>query len=106
MLPFAKYAINAFSSDDNQIKKEVITSLGWNHEIKSKEVLINLHSWFTVLKNGEIDITEQMRRLELNKTLTPERRKEASASIHTRLCAGLDLNQRSPKGDRFTVCCD
>ncbi len=103
---FAKYAINAFSSDDNQIKKEVITSLGWNHEIKSKEVLINLHSWFTVLKNGEIDITEQMRRLELNKTLTPERRKEASASIHTRLCAGLDLNQRSPKGDRFTVCCD
>jgi hypothetical protein len=22
------------------------------------------------------------------------------------LCAGLDSNQRSPKGDRFTVCCD
>ena len=103
---FAKNAVFAFSTGDDQTKKEILSSIGWNHTLKDKKVLVNLHSWFSVLKNGEKDISEQLRRLELNKTLTIERRKEAFASIRTTVCAGLDLNQRSPKGDRFTVCCD
>ena len=103
---FAKAASSAFTNGDDQTKKEILAHLGWNHQIKSKEVLIDLCSWFSVLKNGELEISEQIKRLELDKTLTPERRKEAFASIHTSLCVGQDLNLRSPKGDRFTVCCD
>ncbi len=103
---FLKLAVTVFSSKDNQIKKEILTNLGLNHAIKAKEVLVELNSWFIVLKKGEIEISEQIEWLELDKTLTVERRKEAFASIHTGLCAGKDLNLRSPKGDRFTVCCD
>jgi site-specific DNA recombinase len=103
---FAKSASIAFVEGDDQIRKEILTHLGWNHQIKAKEVLIDLASWFSVLKNGELEVSSEIKRLELDKTLTPERRKEAFASIHTKLCAGKDLNLRSPKGDRFTVCCD
>jgi len=87
---FTKYAIEAFSSDDKQIKKEIITSLGSNHRIKAKEVLIDLRSWFSVLKNGEIIISKEIERLELDKTLTPERRKEAFTSIRTSMCTLID----------------
>ena len=71
--------------------REILSHFGWNHQIKAKELLIDLNSCFVVLKNGELELSEEIKRLELDETLTRERRKEAFASIHTRLCAGLDL---------------
>jgi hypothetical protein len=81
----------------NQIKREILSSLGLNHRIETKKLFIDLHGWFSVLKKGENELIPQIEALERDKTLTPERRKEAFASFRTKLCAGKDLNLRSPK---------
>ncbi len=94
---FAKHAQKAFTYGDDKTKKEILASLGLNHEIKAKKVLIDLHSWFSVLKKGESEYMTEKTRLELNETLTQKERKEAIASLLPTVCAGLDLNQRSPK---------
>jgi site-specific DNA recombinase len=65
--------------------------------IEAKKLFIDLHGWFSVLKKGENELMPQIEALERDKTLTPERRKEAFASFRTTLCAGKDLNLRSPK---------
>jgi len=53
-------------------------------------VLIDLHSWFSVLKNGENELMPQIEALERNKTISPERRKEAFTSFRTTLCGVLE----------------
>lgn len=103
VLHFSTLALEAIKHGDPQIQREILSSLGWNHRIKSKELFINLHSWFTVLKNGEQKLLPEIKALELDKTVDTQRQKEAFASIRPELCAGRDSNPRRPKAARFTV---
>ena len=72
------------------IQREILSSLGWNHHIKAKELFINLHSWFNVLKKGEQELLPEIKRLELDKIVDTQERMEAFASIRPKLCAVLD----------------
>ena len=96
VLHFSTLAIEALKHGDTQTRREILNALGWNHRIEAKKLFVDLHSWFTVLKEGEQALLPQIKALELDKIVDPERQKEAFASIRPSLCAGRDLNPRSP----------
>src|SRR6185369_16592787 len=98
---FAHCASVALKEGGTQTQREILNSLGLNHRIKSKKLLIDLHSWFSVLKNGEKELTPIMDRLERENIHNAKGRTEAFASIRPRLCAGRDSNPRSPKATRL-----
>jgi site-specific DNA recombinase len=87
---YARLASDTFKDKDtpNQIKREIFSSLGLNHHIEAKKLFIDLHSWFSVLKNGETELMPQIEALERNKTIGPERRKEASPLFVLRCAPG------------------
>ena len=87
----------AFADGTTQTQREILSSLGLNHRIKSKELFIDLHSWFSVLKNGEKELMPDIERLEPKDNITIQGQKEVLTSIRPRLCAEQDLNLRSPK---------
>ena len=104
VLHFSTQAMEAIKHGDPQTQREILNGLGWNHRIIGKELFINLHSWFTVLKNGEQELLPKIKALELDKIVDPQRQKEAFASIRPSLCVERDSNPRCPLGRRFTVC--
>ena len=86
---FARCASVAFADRENpQIQREIFSSLGSNHRLESQKLLIDLHSWFSVLKKGEIDLTPEIERLELDNIHNAQGRNEALASLRPRLCVG------------------
>lgn len=103
---FAHCASVALKEGDTQTQREILNSLGLNHRIKSKKLLIDLHSWFSVLKNGEKELMPEIERLEPKNNHNAKGRTDAFASIRPKLCAGKDSNLRRAKPDRFTVCCN
>jgi hypothetical protein len=63
---FLKYAKAVFTSKDCdlQTKKEILSGLGWNYELKDKKLLITMHSWLNVLKDGQTCVLPQLKALE------------------------------------------
>ena len=98
VLHFSTHAIDALKNGDDQTQREILSSLGWNYTLNAKKLFVDLHSWFTVLKDGEKRLLPEIKALELEKIVGPQRQKEAFASIRPSLCAGLDSNQRCRKG--------
>lgn len=96
VLHFSTLAMEALKKGEIQIQREIFTSLGWNHRLDGKKLFIDLASWFKVLKDGEKRLLPEIKALELDKIVEPQRRKEAFASIRPSLCVGRDLNPRSP----------
>ena len=92
VLHFSSLAIEAIKSKDPEIQREVLNGLGWNHKINAKKLFIDLGSWFTVLKDGEKRLLPEIKALEMENIVDPQRRKEAFASIRTSLCRDPDLN--------------
>ena len=90
-------AIEALKHGDDTVRRDILSSLGWNHRIESKKLFINLHSWFTVLKKGENELLPEIKAVELEKIVDTQERIEAFASIRPRLCVERDSNPRSPK---------
>lgn len=88
VLHFSTLAMEALKHGETQIQREILNGLGWNHHIKAKELFINLHSWFTVLKKGEQELLPEIKALELEKIVDTQERMEAFASIRPKLCAG------------------
>lgn len=86
---FLRLAKSEFENKKSELmtKKSIVSSLGLNHRIDNGKLFIDLHSWLHVIKNGEKILLPQIEALELDETLTGERRKEAFASFHTGLCA-------------------
>ena len=103
VLHFSTHAIDALKNGDDQTQREILSSLGWNYTLNAKKLFVDLHSWFTVLKDGEKRLLPEIKALELEKIVGPQRQKEAFASIRPSLCAGLDSNQRCSMSQRFTV---
>ncbi len=97
VLHFSSLAMEALKDGNVQIKREILSSIGWNHRLDGKKLFVDLHSWFKVLKDGEKRLLPEIKALELDKIVDPQRQKEAFASIRPSLCAGLDSNQRRPK---------
>jgi len=97
VLHFSSLAMEALKNGDTQTKREILNSLGSNHRIEGKKLFIDLHSWFTVLKEGEQRLLPKIKAFELEKSIGTTTQKEAFASLYTDVCAGLDSNQRSPK---------
>lgn len=87
VLHFSTFAVEALKHGDTQIRREILSSLGWNHRIESKKLFIDLHSWFFVLKKGEQELLPEIKRLELDKIVDTQERIEAFASIRSKLCA-------------------
>jgi site-specific DNA recombinase len=85
---FAYCASTALKEGGTQTQREILNSLGLNHRIKSQKLLIDLHSWFSVLKNGEKELTPIIDRLERENIHDAKGRTEALASIRPRLCVG------------------
>ena len=103
---FIKGSREVFENGDIMTKKSIVSSLGLNHRLDNGKLFIDLHSWLKIIKDGEISILPDLVALEPENNLTDKVKTELLDSVHTRLCVGLDLNQRSAKRDRFTVCCN
>ncbi len=88
---FGYCASVAFKDGDNQTQREILNSLGLNHSIKARELFVDLHSWFSVLKNGENELMPEIERLERENSLAKKEQSEAFASLHPRLCSILEL---------------
>ena len=97
VLHFSTFALEAIKHGEIQTQREILSSLGLNHRLNGKKLFVDLRSWFAVLKKGEQELLPEIKALELNKIIDPQRRKEAFASIRPRLCAELDSNQRCRK---------
>jgi DNA invertase Pin-like site-specific DNA recombinase len=65
---FAKAANFAFKKADPKTCREIFSSLGSNHRINDKKLLIDLHSWFFALKKGETELLPKIEQFELEKT--------------------------------------
>ncbi|MEI8269982.1 MAG: recombinase family protein [bacterium] len=85
---FAYSAGIAFKDGSIQTQREILHSLGLNHQIKSKKLFIDLHSWFSVLKNGEKELMPEIKRLERKNNYKAKGRTESFNSIRPRLCVG------------------
>lgn len=94
VLHFSTLAIEALKHGDTQTRREILNSLGWNHRIDARKLFVDLHSWFIALKKGEEKLLPEIKRLELQNIVDPQMRKEAFASLHPKLCAGVDSNHR------------
>ena len=68
ILHFMRTAHRAFNEADPQTRRAIVLSLGSNHRLKDKKLLIDLHSWFSTLKKGEINILPEIERFELERT--------------------------------------
>lgn len=97
VLHFSTLAIEALKNGNTQTRREILSSIGWNHTLNAKKLFVDLHSWFNVLKDGEKRLLPEIKALELEKIVDPQRQKEAFASIRPKLCAGRDSNPRCPK---------
>ena len=78
----------AFKDGSIQTQREILNSLGLNHRIESKKLFIDLHSWFSVLKNCEKDLLPEIERLERENIHNAKGRTDTFASIRPKLCAG------------------
>lgn len=94
VLHFSALAVEALKYGDIQVRREILSSLGWNHRLEAKKLFINLHSWFNVLKKGEQELLPEIKALELEKIVDTQEQIEAFASIRPKLCVGRDSNPR------------
>jgi site-specific DNA recombinase len=88
VLHFSTLAIDALRNGDTQTRREILSSIGWNHRLDGKKLFVDLHSWFNVLKEGEKRLLPEIKALELEKIIDPQQQKEAFASIRPSLCVG------------------
>jgi len=79
---FCAYALKEFEQGDKRKKKDIVSKLGSNQEIKDKKVLISVHNWLNpILKNAKTH-NDKLARLEpLNFPLT-KRKNKALASLN------------------------
>lgn len=96
VLHFSSLASESLKNGEIQVQREILSSLGWNHRIKDKKLLVNIHSWFNVLKNGEEILLPEIKALELENIVDTKRRKEVFAPLLPKLCAEKDSNLRNP----------
>ena len=68
ILHFTRAACFVFKKAAPQTRREIVASLGSNHRLKDRKLLIDLHSCFSTLKKGEIEILPEIERFELEKT--------------------------------------
>ncbi len=94
---FATHASEALVTGDMQTKRSIVSSLGLNYTVSGKKVFISMHSWLTKIKKEHDKIINEFGALELEKSVINYTQKEVLPSLYTRMCAGLDLNQRSPE---------
>lgn len=87
VLHFSTLAIDALKNGNTQTRREILSSIGLNHRLDGKKLFVDLHTWFKVLKEGEERLLPEIKALELDKIVDPQRQKEAFASLRPSLCA-------------------
>ena len=94
MFTFAEHAVNRFQEPDNDIKREILTSLGWNLCIKERKLDISKENWIVPVQNIAKIINENFARLE---PVSPLKQKTESrkSELCLLLCTGEDLNFHS-----------
>lgn len=78
---FAVYAHAEFLKGDDQTKKEILATLGSNHQLLNKNLMITLFPWFSKIKDSTIPSSTNFFRLELPQTRINTTEKEAFASL-------------------------
>jgi plasmid rolling circle replication initiator protein Rep len=64
-----------------QTKKEILSALGENYTLKDKKLYIFMNKWLQPIIDKKESINSKINWQELEKTLDPQRQKEAFASI-------------------------
>lgn len=92
---FATYARQKFLTTDNlQIKKEILMALGSNQIIKDGKLSLVAEDWFQKIKNNYPALEAEYLRLEPTKIRTVEQKTEAFASVRGRWLRGWGSNPR------------
>lgn len=86
---FSRASLHAFTHGDVQTRRDVLASLGSNHQLNGKNLCIDLHSWLTMLKSGEDELLPEMERFELE-TGNASKAKAAFNSFSPLMCTLVD----------------
>jgi DNA invertase Pin-like site-specific DNA recombinase len=86
---FSRVSLHAFKNGDIQTRREVLASLGSNHQLNDKNLSIDLHSWLAMLKSGEDELLPEIERLELKES-NDSNAKGAFNSFSPLMCALVD----------------
>ncbi len=97
MFTFAEHAVNRFKGADNNTKREILTSLGWNLSIKERKLDLSRENWIVPVQSMAKVINENLARLE---PISPIKQKTESrkSELGLILCTGEDLNFHSLAG--------
>jgi len=78
---FACYARYKFETGDIQAKRELLSALGQNYTLKDQKILILPNEWLKPIILKKNLINKKINWLELENNHSPQRQKEAFASI-------------------------
>jgi site-specific DNA recombinase len=91
---FACYARYKFETGDIQVKRELLSALGQNYTLKDQKILILPNEWLKPIILKKNLINKKINWLELENNHSPQRQKEAFASIRPMMRERPDLNRR------------
>lgn len=84
---FLQNAREAFQSDDVQVKKEILSALGLNQRLQVEKLFIDIHSWISEAKKGELELLPEIKRFELEKSFAKKGEKAPNGAFLPSLCA-------------------
>ena len=92
---FCAHALKEFDDGSENNKKELLTGLGSNRTIISKNLSISYHEWYIPLINKVSEFNAELARLEPPIFGEYQRKNEALTSLNLRWLPGSDSNQES-----------
>lgn len=90
-----KYAKEEFTNGSLQTKKEILSALGWNHQLDKGKLVISQAPWLNMLKTGEKLLLPQIKRLELIKNPLTAKENAKKDKLFSEMRSGRDSNPRT-----------
>ena len=99
MFTFTELAVKRFKEGSPELKRGILVSLGWNLSIKDKQLDLSRENWIQPIKLIAKTLQAELSMFEpLSREITlQDKDKVMSVLSRFELCAGKDLNLRSPK---------
>lgn len=91
---FAAYARKEFLLGDLEKKREIFAALGQNFYVKDKKLRIIANDWFAPIEKAYPELEAELKRLELDKSLSTKAKTAAFTTVFTRWQGVQESNPR------------
>ncbi len=95
---FAADARKEFESGDKEKKRQILSSIGWNHLLKDRKLILQAEKPLSVIQKAISEAKKISDRLEPPKDVGKQRQIQQSYSQNPQLCAGGDSNSHACYG--------